>query len=254
MSKTRRLNWRLSALSLTAGMLVVVGGALSMLGWIAGIPRLTEWDGSGITIKFNPSFCITLAGIALVLLNLFPRKPVVLTLCRVSALIVMGVAAATLFQHITGIDLGIDTLFFNEAPNAPATSAPGRMGIPASSTFLLLGYALFLSTFGNRRRVAAGIVIAAFCIPALSLTGYFFGAEMLYSLPQLTSIASQTALMLAVLAFGIALTIPEHGIVAIYLRGDSGGLMFRRLFLPLILIVLTIGWIRLAGQMAGFYD
>ena len=49
-----------------------------------------------------------------------------------------------------------------------------------------------------------------------------------------------SVVLLAVLAFGIAFFVPEHGIVSIYLRGDSGGLMFRRLFLPLILIGLGV--------------
>jgi signal transduction histidine kinase len=254
MSETRQLNWRLNPISLTAGALVLAGGALSMLGWIAGIRRLTEWDASGITIKFNAAVCITAAGLALVLRSLSPSARISILLSRSFALFAAAIAGATLIEHITGINLGIDTLFFGEAPNAPATTAPGRMGPPAASTIILLGYALFLSTIADRRRTAAGIVIAAFCIPALSLTGYFFGAEMLYSLPQITGIAFQTALMLAVLAIGIALTIPEHGIVSIYLRADSGGLMFRRLLLPLILIGVVIGWLRLTGQNAGYYD
>src|SRR5262249_583553 len=37
-------------------------------------------------------------------------------------------------------------------------------------------------------------------------------------------------------------------------RQDAGGLVFRRLIIPAILISLLLGWLRVTGQNLGFYD
>ena len=244
------LKW-LDVMPLVAGGLVAVGGLLSMAGWIAGIPRLLNWDNQGITIKFNTALCITIAAFALILSELVPRRKLPV---RLLASFVAIVGAATLFQHLTQIDLGIDTLLFNEPLNAPATSAPGRMGPPASSTLLILGLALIFSTYDKLRRVAANIAVIPLVVAALSVTGYVFNADQLYSVPRLTGIAFQTAVMLVVLSLGVIASIREYGLASIFLRNDAGGLLFRRLVLPVIAISFLLGSLRLLGQNAGYFD
>jgi hypothetical protein len=78
---------------------------------------------------------------------------------RPFAALISLLGALTLVEHLAGINLGIDTLLFDEAPGAVATTAPGRMGPPASISFLLLGAGLLLlggggarAALGQRRR------------------------------------------------------------------------------------------------------
>lgn len=234
-----------------AAILAIVGGTVSMVGWIAGFPGLLSWTGDDITIKFNTSICITAAGVALLTCSFFPRLTIVIRSLGAATVIVAG---ATLLQHITGADFGIDTLFVGELPNSPATSAPGRMGMPASSSLTSLGLALIFATFHRTRRAAAVLAIASLSVAALSLTGYFFGANQLYSIPRFTGIALQTATMIAILAIGIAALIREHGLYATFAREDAGGAMFRRLALPVVGISLTLGLVRLSLQNEGYFD
>ena len=63
---------------------------------------------------------------------------------RALAVVAMAVAGLTLLEHVGGYDFGIDQLLVREAPGALATASPGRMGRPASLSFLLSGAALLL--------------------------------------------------------------------------------------------------------------
>jgi signal transduction histidine kinase len=250
-TKPHHMSFIARHLPAAAATFAVVGGIVSMAGWIGGIDRLLSWSNNDIRIKFNTAICITFVAISLFVSALWPRQKFAIRLFGgVGALI----AAATLLQHLTGVDLGIDTLIFDEPPNAAATAAPGRMGIPASVSLTSLGLALIFATIARTRRAAAMLAIVSLCIAALSLAGYLFGADQLYSLPRFTGIALQTATMIAVLALGIAALMRDQGLAATFVRADAGGTMFRRLALPVMMISLVLGSLRLFAQNAGYFD
>src|SRR5688572_4191613 len=230
--KTRRFG-------LLGAAYAVIGGATSVVGWAFDITRLKDWIGTGITIKANASICITVAGIALLLLITTPRqRTIIRVLCAVSVII----SFLTLSEHLAGWNLGIDTLLFQESAGAPATSAPGRMGIPASTSLTMAGSAIFLSTFqGTARKVASLMGIITLAISSLSIIGYIFGASQLYEIPRITGIAFQTATMIAALGCGIVAALPEFGLAAALSRNDTGGLAYRRVFFPIIVLSLGLG-------------
>jgi signal transduction histidine kinase len=238
-------------LPIAAGVIGLLGGASSMIGWIADIPRLIDWDLDGITIKFNPSLAITAIGTGVLIRAFYPSYSWVI---RILGSIALFIGAATLFEHLTGLDLGIDTLFFDEAPNAPATSAPGRMGIPASSVLTCLGSALILITYRSRQQVASALSLLALAVTMLSLVGYLFGASALYSISGLTGIALQTATILCALALGMLALANGTGIMSILLRDDLGGSLFRRLIFPVFAISIGLGFLRVFAQNSGFVD
>jgi signal transduction histidine kinase len=60
--------------------------------------------------------------------------------------------------------------------------------------------------------------------------------------------------MIMSLGVGLIAAIPEHGIVAILSRDDAGGLLARRLMVPILGLPLLLGWIRIIGQNNGLYD
>ena len=149
-------------LVLSAGAYAIAGGMLSLLGWGLEIPRLKDWMNDGITMKANTAACALVAGLALVLSQLTPRGK---WRIRVLGGVVALVGSLTLLQHLTGWNLGIDTLLFSEAPGAVATAAPNRMGPPASTSFVFLGVALVLTASGARaRRWAAALGLASSCV------------------------------------------------------------------------------------------
>ena len=246
-----RYSWVSSLLPSIAGAYAMSGGLISLLGWVLDVPRLADWDLSGINIKANAAIGLTLAGVGLLLYAISPRFK---WLTTAAGLFTLAIGTLTLGEHLFGIDLGIDTLLFAEEPGAAATAAPGRMGVPASSSFILIGTALIFITLPKLRRWTPWLGGAALAISALSLVGYGFGADRLYALPRLTGIAWQTATMIASLGMGLILAVPEYGIASVATRADAGGMIFRRLIVPVIVISVAFGWMEVIGLKEGLYD
>lgn len=238
-------------LPLSAGVLGAISGISSMLGWITGVSRLIDWDLDGITIKFNASVCLTALSAGLLVSILKPTWVWVIRALSCFSLIVSGL---TLLEHLSGSNTGIDTLFFDEAPAAAATAAPGRMGMPASSVIAALSVSLVLLTYHRWRAVASSVTLGALSVASLSITGYLFGASQLYSIPKWTGIALQTATTLAIISLGIIALIRDRGIAEILSRSDAGGKMFRSLIFPVVGIALSLGFVRVLLQESGYVD
>ncbi len=229
-----------------------------LLGWALELPRLTDWTNQGISMFPNAALCGILTGAAVFLLAT-PRQAWQqawkVAVARALAGLTMLIAGLTVIEHITDINLGIDTLLFDRPWGQNAASAPMRMGVPASTSYCILAGALLLSTWGKRERaVATSLAAFAALIASLSLTGYWFGANQLFGIARFTGIALVASTIIAVLSIAVMALVPEHGVVALLNRDDAGGKVFRRLILPIIFVPLVLGWIRLLGEEAGLYD
>ncbi len=238
--------------SVGAALYAMGAGALTLTGWALGMGRLTDWTGAGITMKANPAVGALAAGLALLLLCLVPRAGF---LVRALAVLLGLLGGLTLVEHVSGLDLGIDTFLFDEAPGAAATMAPGRMGPPASLSYLLLGLGLFLAAgAAQARRTATALATAVLVVSALSLVGYLYGVGALYGLARVTGISLQMATVSAALAVGLMAAIPEEGLTEVLGRPDAGGAMVRRLLFPMVGASLLLGWLRLMGERLGLYE
>jgi signal transduction histidine kinase/CheY-like chemotaxis protein len=243
------------AVSIAAGVYAILGGIGTLIGWATDTPRLTDWNNDGISMFPNTAMCAIMSGAAL--LHLVSRQQAIAwrAAARILAIVVIAIAAASLFQHIANVNLGIDTLLFNKPWGQRASMAPMRMGPPASVSFIILGSALLLAGFSQEsRRFASELALLVVIIASLSLIGYWFGADKLFVVARITGIALQTSTVLIVLGIGIMAAVPEHGIVAALQRDDAGGTVMRRLIVPIIAVPLVLGWLRIVGQQAGLYD
>src|SRR5690349_20414704 len=86
----------------------LIGGGLTLTGWLAELPHLTDWLGNGIAmfpITAVSSICCALAA----LLQVYPRRWTAV-LSAFFGLVTALIGGAVLFDHISGIDLGIDRL------------------------------------------------------------------------------------------------------------------------------------------------
>jgi PAS domain S-box-containing protein len=238
-----------------AGSYAVVGGAITLAGWILDREYLADWDRDGIAMFANTAVCAMLCGLVLLLATVEKPARWRRNVLRIAAGVAALIGGLTLFEHISGTSLGIDTVLFPRPWGQRASVTPMRMGPPAAFSFLMLGCGLMLSTYGvEKRRLASGLGVLAVVIASLSLTGYWFGADQLFVLARLTAIASQTSTMLAGLGLGLIFMIPEHGLMAAFRRDDVGGVLIRRLLLPIIVMPLLFGQLQLLGQHAGLYD
>ena len=241
--------WTPKRVAVALGGYAVAGGLVTLLGWGFEILRLTDWFGNGISMLPNAGVGALVGGAALICLALGYRRLAI----GLGALVCLG-AAAIVSQHLTGIDLGIDQLLLDRTWGQNATYVPGRIGVPASVSFTVFGLAIVLASQGLAGRRAAtigGVLVTA--IAMLSLIGYLFGVDRLYSLPRLTTIALQTATIL--LALGAGLTVLANGGAGRARREHSAAARLVRQTLPfLVALPVVLGWLSLRGQAAGLFD
>ncbi|OYW18250.1 MAG: hypothetical protein B7Z55_10975, partial [Planctomycetales bacterium 12-60-4] len=106
------------------GIYALLGGGITLVGWYAHVPWLTNWNGDGIAMFVNTALMAVAGGAALALQNWRAKWAVVSA--RVLGLSVAFIGSATLFEHLSGIDLGIDQLLVREPWSTRAAMAPGR--------------------------------------------------------------------------------------------------------------------------------
>ncbi|MEO6033747.1 MAG: PAS domain S-box protein [Verrucomicrobiota bacterium] len=233
-----------------AGLYAMAGGISTLAGWATDRQWITDWANRGISMMPNMAVALTCAGAALLSL-LFGKR----TLAGGLGLMTGLIGAATLFENITGTGLGIDSLLFPRPWGQRAQIVPGRIGLPGSISLTILGTSVLLTMFGRKSRKAAvvgGMLVIT--ITLLSITGYVFGANTLYSTPRLTTIALQTAIFLLALGIGLVASIPEAHPMKMLRENSSAAALARRALPIIIPLPLLIGWLRMQGQNAGLYD
>lgn len=245
----------LRAIATAAGFFGVLGGIVTILGWVLDIPWMTDWLHTGICMFPNAAISGMLIGAALIILAWSGRSPVLRNLSRIAGIMCTVLSGVILYQHLSGANLGVDTALISRPWGQKASAAPMRMGVPASVSYLILGLAVILASWnGFARRIASLLALGTVAVVSLSLMGYWFGADQLFGIAHYTGIAFQTGLIIAILSAAVIAVIPEHGLAELLLREDAGGMASRRLLLPIIVLPPVLGWLQILGQQLGLYD
>src|SRR5262245_24199327 len=109
-------------LAIAAGICAVAGGVLTLIGWGLDLPRPTDLRNGGISMFPNTATCAVASGLGLLVSGLPDRRWRALTPWLGTA--VALVSGLTLVEHLTGIDLRIDTLLFDRPWGQAAATAP----------------------------------------------------------------------------------------------------------------------------------
>ncbi len=240
------------------GAAAALTGGILFAGWIVlGPAALLKWFGP-IYIKTNAALGLLLAGASLVLLIPEEMRPIRRWAGHVGAAVVLLLGVLTLSQHLTGWDIGIDQLLATELPGAAAVTSPNRMGPPAAVSLLFLGLALLLMSRPRRRVERAALhqflALVVVLVALLPTIGYLSGADELYGIARYTGIAWPTAVVLLLLSVGVLCARPQDGLMAAVTADDPGGGIIRSLLLPLTLLPVVLGGLRLAGERQGIYE
>lgn len=175
---------RAIAVSRVIALLAIGVGSAVLLGWTFGLERLTRvLPGTGVMKPWS-ALSFVCAGLSLTCLHAraarSPGRARAGVPCRILALPVASIGALTLFEYLSGLSLGVDSLLFADSVRATHLPWPGRMTAAAGAGFLGLGSSL---VFIDRRlgRLPAHQVLAA--VPGmtglLGLLGYLYGPESL---------------------------------------------------------------------------
>ena len=236
-----------------AGGVAAAIGGVYLVFWLSG--ALTERGLYSYIIKTNASLCIFLCGISLVLAVAPGCGKARFQTARVLAGIAAAVAGLTLFEHLTGLTLGIDQMLAEERPGALGVLHPNRMGPPASAGLTLcgVGLLLLLDRKRNMSRLVQGIGISICLISLLGILGHLYGIAGLYATPQSTAISWAAAASLFLLGTGLLLARAHEGFIAVFTSPGPGSTAARGLLVPAIFLPVLLGWLILQGEQRGMY-
>ncbi len=246
MLKRKRFAKRLSV-GLSA--FAMAGAALTLVGWASGMRRLTDWFDHDISQLPNNAVGVLAAGAATLLLAVGYRRASV-----AFALVAGLIGGATLLEHLSGVDLGIDALLLTHDWGHSATVIPGRMGVPGSTSLLLTGAAIFVSMPERTRSWAAAGGLLVIAIAFVSIIGYSFQATLFYAIPHLTTIALQTAVLLLALGVALVAAIPDRLPTRLLIEDSAAALLVLSSLPGIVLVPMLVGLLTLEGERANLFD
>jgi PAS domain S-box-containing protein len=246
--------------AVAAGYLSVAVGLLVLVGWAFGIDSFKSVLPGAMTMKPNTAVSLVALGIAMIAATVLkpphvpsPRR---ILLTRIFALVPLLIGVLTLFQYISSLNLGIDQLLFREAVISRGGPFPGRISPATSTSTILLSLSFLLLDAQNDklRRFSQWPALLATAVSLVAVLGYLYGAQQLYQIRPYASVALHTAVAVVALGVGFVLSRPDRSIARELFSKHHGGLMARRVLPLAILLPMIVGWLRLQGQKAGWYQ
>ncbi len=224
-----------------------------IVGWVLDIEMLKCLLPGCLPMMPITALCIIAAAISLWLQEVEEGAHSVAKACGWG---VAAVGLVTLGEYASGLEPGIDRVLFANAVSKMPIAHPGRMAINTAICFVLLGAALSRldSQTERGRRPAQLLALTTAIIAMFALIGFAYGAQLLGTFATRVQMAFPTALSIALLSAGILFARPDRGVMAVVVSDSIGGSIARR-FLPAAIGVLVgLGWLRIAGQHAGYFE
>ncbi len=192
------------ARSLIGAVLTLICAGLAAAGLIGQV--FGAWANSADPQRMKVNVAVALLAGCGGWLALQSRSPAARIAGYAAAVLLTAIAAATLLQHLLGVDLNIDTLLTPDR-SFPATGHPGRASVAVSVSLLLAGVAILLTRArsehaGDLRQFAR---ITGLAIPLFAVALYAFDPNALNVIDgfEPTPISTSFALACMLLAMGV---------------------------------------------------
>jgi len=193
------------------GLFVALVGIVVMAGWVFDIQILKSILPTWVTMKFATALSFLLSGVSLYYIcEVINRKSeigqMVIIFTTLGLVLLMGML---LISNLTGIQLGIESLFVKEAAGAVKTTVPGRPSFGTMVSFMLITFAGFVVIWQGKGidvwlRII-GILVALF--GGLAIIGYMIDMPLLYYTLEgfSTAMAMHTAILFVLMGVGLML-------------------------------------------------
>jgi signal transduction histidine kinase/ActR/RegA family two-component response regulator len=221
------------------GVLLLLLGALVLLGWLWNIALLTTVLPGRIAMKPNTGIGFLFLGLALFLLTRSTKTRSTQLWCAASATVVILIGLLTLSEYLFHFDLGIDQLLFKDLVQSPF---PGRMAQITALNFCVAGLSVLLFTLSEKRANISQALAATTGLSALfAVIGYLYGLPVLYGSVQYTSMALHTGVGFLVCSLSVLFCRPDLGLMSVLTNPDPGGWLARKLLPVAVLVPAGLG-------------
>ena len=188
--------------------LVILGGAMVVIGWIADVPAFKSILPVWVTMKFSTAVCFVFAGITLYFIaNGKTHAEAAQLVLPVSSLVIMLFMGSFLVSHLLSVPLGIEDLFVRESVNAARAIEPGVPSIVTMVCFLIVVMAgmIALVVPGGRLKIMRFFGLSVASIGITAMLGYATNLPALYYDVRgvSTAMACHTAVLFALWGWGL---------------------------------------------------
>jgi signal transduction histidine kinase/CheY-like chemotaxis protein len=207
--------------------------------------------GHATEVQPNAAAGTAILATAVVLLGL--TSPAARWAARGAAAVAGLVGAATLLEHLLGVDLFIDRILIPDVAFSPGVVSPGRMGPPAALNLLVGGIALQLLTWHRRGRAFAGQTLALGVVPValLGLVGHAYDVAALYGHAAYSAVALPAALALFLIDVALLCARPDRGFVRHVAGAGTGSSFARRMLVYVVVVPSALGALTLVVTRGG---
>ena len=216
--------------------------------WVAGLPGLMKYGMHQSITKFNTALCALLTGISFLLISLGKQKRTAVYL----ALTVSLISFITLAEHVFHFNAGIDELIF-KYPVTAIANHPGRMTIGTSLEFLVLPFVLLSMVYKKEKFIIELLLIPLWSISFLIVMGYFFQLGKSVSFTGYSILSPLAVMIIFLLTSAVFFGKSENGFLAPFTKKTNAAKVNGRALIISILLSLLFGWLRLQGELYGFY-
>lgn len=223
----------------------IVVGALVLYGWAADIEILKRIVPGLVAMNPMTAIGFILLGLSLALLSTEEPQTARHWIGEALALLATAIGLIKILALSTPINLRIDQLLFADKLARSDFGLTNQMAPNTAFNFLFLGLALMnIDRRFSRWWPSQFLTIAAAMSSLLALMGYAYGVKSFYGIGAYIPMALHTAGTFLIVAAGVLIARPSHGLMAVFLSESSGGVMLRRLLPAVLIIPASLGWIR----------
>ena len=250
---------RLPTLSSAAGAAALATSATGiavLAGWALDIEGLLRVARDPIVMLPNTAIGFAIGGISLWLLRREDASVMQVRIGRGLAVVVLLLGVISFVERVSGVDAGIDRLFFADRVARYPYRPLGLMATNSSVCFMLGGASLLTvdTEVRQRWRPSQLLATAGLAIATLALVGHLYGATPLYAMDRAAGMALITTVGFLFLMLGLLLARAHRGHMSAITARDLGGVLSRRLLLATILVPLVLGWLYIAGRVAQVFS
>ncbi|MDQ6808832.1 MAG: PAS domain S-box protein, partial [Verrucomicrobiota bacterium] len=250
----RVAKWRVVSRILGGALLAIA--FLVIAGWVLGVESLRSGAPGLPPTKVNTAFGFIALGLWLAFLWRGEKSNRPLgALCWGCGLFTALLGLCTLAEYFSGGDFGIDQFLFGAGLPNPDGTFPTRMAPTTALNFVLLGTGiLFLQKETARMfSVAQWAALLSLGTSFCAVIGYGDGIKQFDESAPFAPMALSTAVGFLIAGFGFLVGTAKIGWMSAAVAETSGGWLLRRL-VPLTLAAATaLGWLRLRGEVLGWY-
>jgi CheY-like chemotaxis protein len=237
-----------------AAALAFIAAVLILLGWAFDVTLLKS--GLAGQRATQPLSAVCFALCALSLGSSTERCVLCRLLTRSGAVVVLGLAIATVWQNALDVDWGVDQFLFSDAVVHEQTGPYLRAGRPAAGTLVALGLLCCCLLLVRARSHAARSLFvwlgtAGALLAVALLLAYLYDLHALYAMGFYAHVGLNSAISLAILFYGVLQRRPDLGWMRVLAGESAGAASARRILLWTASSLLILGAIVRLGQSAA---